>query len=207
MHWQMRAEAVVALGRLPHRKPFAEANAANRDAIERAMALTDSLPATACSTACRSAHAGAAGARAGGRSSDPAAADEPLAGLDPLHQLEAMTLLRETARGGAGVVVVLHDLTLAGRFCDRLVLLDRGRLADDRPAEVLADGPIGRAFGIVAARAVSMTVRISCCPGGRLARRRLHDNSRYQEFHSRRFAARYDPMEPRHLRRHRRIHA
>ena len=48
-------------------------------------------------------------------------ADEPIAALDPLHQLQVMELLRMTARQGRGVVVVLHDLALAARFCDRLV--------------------------------------------------------------------------------------
>ena len=80
-------------------------------------------------------------------------ADEPLAGLDPRHQFEAMVLFRRIAAAGTGVVVVLHDLALAGRFCDRLVLLESGRiLADGPPATVLDDGNLARAFGIAVAR-------------------------------------------------------
>ena len=65
-------------------------------------------------------------------------ADEPTASLDPYHVLEIMTLLRAAADGGRLVVAVLHELGLAARFCDRIVLLDQGRLvAEGAPGEVL----------------------------------------------------------------------
>ncbi len=70
-------------------------------------------------------------------------ADEPIAALDPLHQLQVMEMLRETARQGRGVIVVLHDLALASRFCDRLVLLaDGGVLVQGSPREVLTDANV-----------------------------------------------------------------
>jgi iron complex transport system ATP-binding protein len=66
-------------------------------------------------------------------------ADEPTAQLDPYHQLHIMDLLRREAHDEKLVVTVLHDLTLAARYCDRLLLLDRGRLvADGAPREVLS---------------------------------------------------------------------
>jgi len=66
-------------------------------------------------------------------------ADEPTAQLDPYHQLHIMDLLRREADGDRLVVTVLHDLTLAARYCDRLLLLDNGRLvADGTPQEVLS---------------------------------------------------------------------
>jgi iron complex transport system ATP-binding protein len=50
-------------------------------------------------------------------------------------------------------VVVLHDLALAGRFCDRLVLLaNRGIVADGAPSEVLTDANIARAYGVAVVR-------------------------------------------------------
>ncbi len=55
-------------------------------------------------------------------------ADEPVAELDPYHQLQVMDILRARADTGQTVIVVLHEITLAARFCDRLVLLDRGRV-------------------------------------------------------------------------------
>ncbi|MCY1544950.1 Fe(3+) dicitrate transport ATP-binding protein FecE [compost metagenome] len=57
-------------------------------------------------------------------------ADEPVAALDPFHQLNVMELLRQQCAQGKTALVVLHDLTLASRFCDRILLLDQGRVVD-----------------------------------------------------------------------------
>ena len=66
-------------------------------------------------------------------------ADEPVAALDPYHQLALMDTLRGRAAAGAGILVVLHDLTLAARFLDRVILMDRGRIAaDGPPADMLS---------------------------------------------------------------------
>lgn len=76
-------------------------------------------------------------------------ADEPVAGLDPDAQLLALALLREEAARGAGVVLTLHDLGLAARACDRLVVLHEGRVvADGPPAQALAPDILRRAFGL-----------------------------------------------------------
>jgi iron complex transport system ATP-binding protein len=155
VQWQMRAEAVVALGRLPHRRPFADLTEADRAAIANAFTATD-----ASAFRERSLDSLSGGermrvllARALAVEAEMLLADEPLVGLDPRHQLEAMALFKRIAAVGTGVVVVLHDLSLAGRFCDRLVLLDQGRiLADGPPATVLDDGNLARAFGIAVAR-------------------------------------------------------
>jgi ABC-type cobalamin/Fe3+-siderophores transport system ATPase subunit len=56
-------------------------------------------------------------------------ADEPIAALDPYHQLHIMEILHEHAMKGGTVVVVLHDINMAARFCDRLVLLNEGTVA------------------------------------------------------------------------------
>ena len=50
-------------------------------------------------------------------------ADEPVAGLDPGHQLEVMERFQKLSASGMGIVTVIHDLTLAARYCHRLVLL------------------------------------------------------------------------------------
>src|SRR5690606_19541822 len=76
-------------------------------------------------------------------------ADEPVGTLDPRHGLNIMTLLREEARRGALVIVVLHDLALATRFCDRLIALGNGRLvADGSPVEVLSPGGLERHYAV-----------------------------------------------------------
>ncbi|MDU0341345.1 ABC transporter ATP-binding protein, partial [Bosea rubneri] len=142
-------------GRACARRPFADLGPSDRAAIARAM---DAADVTAFAERTLDSLSGGERmrvllARALAVEAPMLLADEPLAGLDPLHQLESMALLRRTAHAGAGVVVVLHDLSLAGRFCDRLVLLDQGRvLADGSPDSVLGDANLARAFGIEVAR-------------------------------------------------------
>lgn len=72
--------------------------------------------------------------------------DEPTNHLDLRHKLEILERVRET---GLGALLVLHDLDLASKFCDRLLLLKDGqRLAFGTPAEVLTVDLIQRGFGI-----------------------------------------------------------
>ncbi|MEK0378939.1 ABC transporter ATP-binding protein, partial [Corynebacterium mastitidis] len=72
--------------------------------------------------------------------------DEPTNHLDVRYQHEVLALLR---RSGATVVVSLHDLNLAARYCDRLVLLDGGGVAaQGTPDEVLDPGVIGGVYGL-----------------------------------------------------------
>jgi ABC-type multidrug transport system ATPase subunit len=60
-----------------------------------------------------------------------------------------MDMLRAEAAGGALVIAVLHDLTLAARYCDRLLLIDAGRIvADGTPAEVLTAERLRAVYGI-----------------------------------------------------------
>lgn len=76
-------------------------------------------------------------------------ADEPAAGLDPDAQLLTLELLRAEAARGAAVVVTLHDLTLAARFCDRLVVLAKGRVAaEGAPGEALRPEVLRSVFGL-----------------------------------------------------------
>ena len=64
--------------------------------------------------------------------------DEPITGLDLRHQMEILELLKkEVLECGLTLVATLHDLTLAGQFADRLVLLDHGRVVLDAPANVV----------------------------------------------------------------------
>lgn len=76
-------------------------------------------------------------------------ADEPTAGLDPDAALRVMEILRARAKAGAAVLVTLHDLTLAIRTCDRLVVLAAGRvLADARADAALSSEVLGEGFGL-----------------------------------------------------------
>ena len=74
--------------------------------------------------------------------------DEPTANLDPDAQSALCELLRELAAGGTGVLVVLHDLTLAAAYCDRIVLLDGGLVvASGTAADVLTTANVRRVYG------------------------------------------------------------
>jgi iron complex transport system ATP-binding protein len=76
-------------------------------------------------------------------------ADEPIAGLDPDAQRLVLERLRARADDGAGVLVSLHDLTLAAGLADRVVVLDQGRVeADAEPMEALSPAVLRRVFGL-----------------------------------------------------------
>ena len=76
-------------------------------------------------------------------------ADEPAAGLDPEAQLMVMERLRDRARAGQGVLVSLHDLTLAARYADRVVVVNKGAVvADGPPLEALNPALFQRVFGL-----------------------------------------------------------
>ncbi len=75
--------------------------------------------------------------------------DEPTTYLDVRHQLETMRIARELAQGGAAVVMVLHDLSLALRFGDRIAVLEQGKLAQiGTPKEVFESGVLDRVFAV-----------------------------------------------------------
>lgn len=136
-HWAMAVERVVALGRLPHVAPWRRPSPADRQAVGAAMRATDvsHLAARRAGTLSGGEHARVMLARALAAEPDILLADEPVADLDPYHSLEVMEHLLGLARQGRAVAVVLHDLTLAARYCDRLALLNEGR--------IVAEGPVG----------------------------------------------------------------
>lgn len=75
--------------------------------------------------------------------------DEPTAALDLAHQLDFLAIARDLAARGAGVLLILHDINLAARFADRIVLLEGGRvLAKGLPADVLTNDNIKAGFDV-----------------------------------------------------------
>jgi iron complex transport system ATP-binding protein len=75
--------------------------------------------------------------------------DEPTSALDPLHQHTTLQAVRDFAGQGAAVLVILHDLNLAARYCDRILLLQDGRPhAFGTPDEVLQADPLRAVFGL-----------------------------------------------------------
>jgi len=133
-----RAREVVAMGRHPWRGTPREAH--DDEAVAAAMADADvvALSGRTFPTLSGGEKARVAFARALAQEGDVLLLDEPTAALDIRHQEAVLTRARQAARAGAAVVVVLHDLTLAAAYADRVVVLDQGRVrADGPPAAVL----------------------------------------------------------------------
>jgi len=149
--WPLPVASVVALGRLPHGETPERLSDAGREAVAaalRAVGLKDfaERPATALS-------GGERGrvllARALATQAPVLLVDEPVAALDPRHQLVVLDVLKACARGGATVVAIMHDLTLAARFADDMLLLHRGKIAAfGAPEAVLTEARLGAIFGI-----------------------------------------------------------
>jgi iron complex transport system ATP-binding protein len=155
IHWPLSVERLVALGRLPHLAPFSRLAAADHAAIAEALQETGTahLANRIATELSGGERARAMLARALATGAPALIADEPLASLDPGHQIDVMCLLAARGRAGGLVIAVLHDLSIAARFCDRLVLLDHGRVrADGDPAAVLTDVNLAQVYGVTAWR-------------------------------------------------------
>lgn len=149
--WNIPARHIVELGRAPHRSPFAALSGVDRAAVDEAMALTDT---TQFATRLADELSGGERARVmlaralAGRP-DWLLADEPLASLDPSHQVDMLDRLRGLAGRGRGVVIVLHDLSHAARIADDVLLLREGRTVASGPVEeVLNPDVLKQAFGV-----------------------------------------------------------
>lgn len=76
-------------------------------------------------------------------------ADEPLANLDPAHQLDAINIFKKAAKNGAGVVLVLHDLNISAQIADEIIILKNGRIiAGGDAKEVLNKENIAKAYNV-----------------------------------------------------------
>ena len=157
MHWPLPARDIVALGRYPHGATDpARLSPKDQEAVARAMRTTDvtalaERPVTELSGGERSR---VALARVLAVEAPVLLADEPTASLDPRYQIEVIRNLRDAADGGMLVIVVTHDLGLAARFADTVLVLSEGRLvAHGAPTEALSDRIMADVFRISAYRA------------------------------------------------------
>ncbi len=153
VHWPLSVERLVALGRLPHLAPFSSLAEQDHLAVRQAMADADvlHLAGRAVNELSGGERSRVLLARALSVEAPVLIVDEPLAALDPGHQLATMALLKNLAAGGRLVVVVMHDLTIASRFCDRLLLMANGKLVTDgTAAQVLDEERIREVYGVEA---------------------------------------------------------
>ncbi|MFD1033944.1 ABC transporter ATP-binding protein [Sphingomonas hankookensis] len=150
VHWDIDVQTLVGLGRFAHRGRWGESQA-DRDAVAAALAATDMTGfATRGVERLSGGERGRALlARVLAGEPDWLLADEPLASLDPAHQLDVLARLRGVAGSGRGVVLVLHDLHLAARVADDAVLLKDGRVVASGAADDVLTAPaIAEAYGI-----------------------------------------------------------
>ena len=149
--WPLSVENLVALGRLPWHGWRRTRSAADRQLCARAMQLMDvsGLAGRPADELSGGELARVLMARAVAQDTPVLLADEPGAGLDPAHQISMMAALRQLAARGRTVLVSLHDLSLAARWCDRLVIMREGRIAGSgEPAHVMTQAMLREVYGI-----------------------------------------------------------
>jgi len=149
--WPVTVETLVMLGRIPHMASGQRPTEEDRAKVNEALSSMD-LNGFVNRTATRLSGGEQARvliARALAQDTPLILADEPVAGLDPAHQISTMATFASLAGLGHSVLVSLHDLGLAARHCTRLLLVCEGRIvADGTPAEVLTLERMAEVFGI-----------------------------------------------------------
>jgi iron complex transport system ATP-binding protein len=151
VHWPLTVRRLVALGRLPFRARVAGPSADDARAVDEAMAAMDvsqfaDRPVTELSGGER---ARVLLARALAQRPRFLVADEPTTGLDPAHGLTLFAQFVRMAAEGRAVVVALHDLSLAARYCHRVLLLKAGSmLALGTARAVLTPQHLAQAYGV-----------------------------------------------------------
>ncbi len=129
VHWPLPVQRVVELGRLPHQGFNESLNDTDIQLVNAAIdkaEITDLLERDVSSLS-GGERMRVLLARLFAGEHEIILADEPVASLDPYHQVHVMELLAEHAKAGNAIIVVLHDITLAARFCDKVILLDQGQ--------------------------------------------------------------------------------
>jgi iron complex transport system ATP-binding protein len=142
----------VALGRVAHHGLFHSASATDRAVVESILERLSLVEFRERDVATLSGgeRQRMVLARALTQSTMVVVLDEPITGLDLRHQMDTLELMKsEVHECGLTVVATLHDLTLAGQFADRLVLLDRGEVVLDGPAAtVIRSDELATCYGM-----------------------------------------------------------
>lgn len=149
--WPVSVRTLIALGRSPHGNAFSGTSLDDARAVEAAIAMLDlaSLEGRPVLELSGGEKARVLIARALAQETPVLLTDEPAAGLDPAHQISLMSTFSDLARQGRTVLASLHELTLAGHWCDRLILLSKGaKVADGAPRDVLTPENLATVYGV-----------------------------------------------------------
>jgi len=148
------------LGRYPHTGPFQGLSPHDHDAVTRAIAETclQELADRSLGSLSAGERQRALVARALAQEPRLLLLDEPSAHLDIGHGLDLFGLLTTIAARGVAIVAVIHDLVAAAQWATRMVVLHDGEIIDDGPpAGVMRGEALGRAFGVTASEARSVS--------------------------------------------------
>ncbi len=150
-YWPFSVEKTIGLGRIPHQKWWQHGSSEDEEKIQRAMEITETLAYRNRIVSTLSGGEQTLVMLARIFATDPQIifADEPVAALDPYHQLHVMEILRNHSRDDQASVVVLHDLSLAARFCDKLYIINHGELfGSGTPDEIMTADNIAEVYGV-----------------------------------------------------------
>lgn len=170
VHWPVSVERLIMLGRIPHLPAWGKPRQEDIEAVEHAISVADcqSIRHQIVTTLSGGERSRALLARALAAEPTLLFADEPVSALDLGHQLQTMQLLRDFADGKRAAVVVLHDLSLAARYCDRLYLMHNGEMtAHGEIAAVLSNDNLEKVYGvsvISGCEQVPWIVPLECLP-------------------------------------------
>jgi ABC-type cobalamin/Fe3+-siderophores transport system ATPase subunit len=146
----LRVREVVAMGRYPHLGPWRAEGADDRRVIREALVHVEAeeLATRRFDSLSGGERQRVRIARALAQEGEALVLDEPSAGLDIRHEVELFVLCARLAAAGRTVVVVTHNLGLAARLAQRVLLFDRSRLAiAGPPQEVLTADTLTRVYG------------------------------------------------------------
>ncbi len=144
---------IVSMGRTPYIKRFRSLSRKDYEAVSEAMQLTETtqLANRLVTELSGGERQRVQIARAIAQQTDLMLLDEPTSNLDLSHQLEVLNIIRKLCRSGRAAIMSIHDLTLAARYCDRIVVLsDQRVVADGSPSEVFTQECLLRYFKVCA---------------------------------------------------------
>jgi iron complex transport system ATP-binding protein len=162
--WPQPVRDIVALGRFAFGGVPSQLSGEDEEAVARAISTCDlgGLEERAVDSLSGGELARVHLARALASEAPMLIADEPVAALDPRFQHEILGHFSKTAREGRGVLTVIHDLSLAAQYADRIIWMNNGKIvADGRPADTITPANLRAIFGVEA----SVEIR----PAGRVA--------------------------------------
>lgn len=154
IHWPIQVRRLVELGRVPHLSVWNIPGEEDQKQIDVALKQTGSwhLKDRTATTLSGGEKCRVLLARVLAGEPKIILADEPIAALDPAHQIKVMNSFRQFADNGGGAIIALHDLNIAARYCHQLVLLDAGKLVSKGPPdEVITEARLASTYGIKAA--------------------------------------------------------